>query len=160
MNDLNEEKILTILKRNIKRSFSWYKPNVLIIDGDKIDFNELIEEFAKENNINLLKLNMKGLDELEVSRSIYGKLHEDDVLAFPNLIEDLRKANTILYLEDFNQVDNRIRSYFSSLIKDHRIQNEFFDNLIFTIATCNNLDEDNHLGFYEFQSFTLVHNCF
>ena len=159
MEDINKEKIINTLKRNLRIRFSWYKPNVLIIDGDKINFNLLIEEFAKDSGINLIRLNMKDLDLYEVSRSIYGKIHEDDKLAFPFLIRNLRKPNTILYLEDFNHVDVKIRNCFSSLIKDHRIQNEVFNNLLFTIATCNNLDEENNLGFYELQNFSIVHNC-
>ncbi len=109
--------------------------------------NQLVKEWAKENNLNLFVVTPSG-KEITINRERLTIDHIDDSFIAPTKeeIDALNKKHTVLFLEDFHQYDSAQAYYLLKLVNDRIVIDKsavagysYLDEIMFTIATVGDM---------------------
>ena len=152
---LNRTLSLAIRNQNEIRENATECPNFRFEDNDELI--AIIEQWAKEKNINLVVKNLETIDEIDFQYSdichIDG-MHYTRVKDFSQnkFYNKLSKSNTLFLIRNYNDYSNRYREYVYGIVKQHLFLGEKLNTILFTIATIN--PEKENLGMEDRANFS------
>ena len=145
------------------RSLSY--PGVMFISDPGAGKTSIIEQWAKENDINLVLVSMGAVDAGDFGGA--GTVDEIDNPFQPGTkeptfhkvrssqLDNLQEPRSVLWLDEFNRGNPNVRQQVLQLVASHRIVNPggrgkgasvtFFPNFLFTIAAINPGDSDDQV---------------
>ncbi len=140
-----EKTLDRILKANLRINSRGGKEfiNVLFEGAAGTGKTARIEEWAKKNSINLVKVDAKKLDEGDFGVLNYNKEtgYADKVRT--TQFDNLDKPRSVLFLDELNRANQNIRATLLTLVNNHEIEDtknggsKYFENYLFTIAAIN-----------------------
>ena len=119
--------------------------NILLIGGAGIGKTSRASSWADANNLNLVYLDAKSLDETDLGGALAPDLQKGKAVKLStDTLDLLDEPNSVLFLDEYNRARPNIRGTLLSLVNDHYIYDAHqehgmrkFDNLLFTIAAIN-----------------------
>ncbi len=158
------------IKRNLQRSLDTALdqrelgskedfPNLIIYGLAGFGKTAIIKEFCKEHNLNLFECDAKSLDIATVGGIPYPKKDPTtgEITQMPiasKFWDGLNKPNTVLFLDELNRSNGRIRGTLLSLINNHILPIttedpetgkittvKYFNNILFSIIAVNPADD-------------------
>lgn len=122
-------------------------PNILLISEPGFGKTEIVDQWAKANNINLFYYNL-GTAQGEdfggiVARDLDNPAHATR-LTTELLVKALSRPRSVLFLDEYNRSKDGIRGNVLTLIQNHRFMDpteekgyKFLPNFLFTVAAIN-----------------------
>lgn len=121
-------------------------PNVYIVGPAGFGKTEIVFQWAAENGINLVRKDAGSMDASDMG-GMKARDAEDSKYATrlgTKEFEQLKKPNSVLFLDEFNRARADVRSALLTLIQNHIVWSpyeegevEFLDNLLFTVVAMN-----------------------
>lgn len=121
--------------------------NVLIVGEAGIGKTAIVQQWAKDNGINLVSIKASTMDETDLGGAISPGGENRDVvkrLASTEFDELDTVPNSVLFLDEFNRARKNVRGTLLTLIQDHEIpdprvpgKSRRLKNFLFTIACIN-----------------------
>lgn len=141
------DRSLARAKRMIRRGQGSDFPNVLLVSDAGFGKTDMVRQWARENNINLVEKNL-GTMGAEMLGGIVTKDPDDPKhatrIVTDEFINALNKPNTVLFLDEYNRSKTEIRGAILTLVQNHIVIDpsepdgkKFLENLLFTIAAIN-----------------------
>ena len=132
--------------------------NVLIYGLAGFGKTSIVEEFCKEHNLNMFECDAKSLDTATVGGIPYPKkdARTGELTQMPiasKFWDGLNKPNTVIFLDELNRANGRVRGTLLSLINNHILpittENpdgetttvKYFPNILFTVIAINPADD-------------------
>lgn len=159
--DLDAEEVTTtqdknqiekVLDRSLKKALRMRGaeedfPNVLLIGEAGTGKTSMVMQWAKENNINLYKVNL-GTAGPEAFAGIVARDPDDPRyatrLGTNEMIKMLSKPRSVLFLDEYNRAKTEVRGAVLTLVQNHVVWDpneesgeKYLDNFLFTIAAIN-----------------------
>lgn len=122
--------------------------NLLIIGMGGTGKTSMIEQWAHENNLNLVTKSASIMDDADLNGIPVAALGDKSSSRLPtNEFDSLDKADSVLFLDEFNRGRASVRGTLLKLIQGHTLPDpsqpgsiKFLPNLLFTIAAINPSD--------------------
>ena len=158
-------KIKRVLQRSLDKALDQKEvgissnyQNVLIYGLAGFGKTSIVEEFCKEHNINMFECDAKSLDTATVGGIPYPKkdAKTGELTQMPiasKFWDGLNKPNTVIFLDELNRANGRVRGTLLSLINNHILpittENpdgetttvKYFPNILFTVIAINPADD-------------------
>lgn len=144
-----ETRIEKALNRSLSRAKGKKKdfPNILLVGDAGFGKTQIVHEWAKKNNINLVYKDAKTMNATDLGGMIARDAdnpRRTQRLGSNEFSKSLSKPNSVLFLDEFNRAKDEIRGALLTLVADHVVWNpdvdgemEFLPNFLFTIAAIN-----------------------
>lgn len=119
-------------------------PNVLIVGAAGFAKTAIVKQWARKNGVNLYALDAGKLNPEDLG-GIVGYDPDDPhytrKLGNKDIIEELSKPRSVLFLDEYNRARSNIRSALLKLVQNHVLPSGkgdlFLPNLLFTVAAIN-----------------------
>ena len=121
-------------------------PNLYIVGPAGFGKTEIVTQWAEDNNINLVTKNASSMDATDFG-GLKVRSQDDNRYAVrigTKEFDQLKKPNSVLFLDEFNRARADVRGTLLTLIQNHVVWNpyeegemEFLDNFMFTIVAMN-----------------------
>ena len=119
-------------------------PNLLIVGIAGMAKTAIVKQWARKNNINLYAIDAGKLQPEDLG-GIVGydpdDAHYSVKLGNREVLEELSKPNTVIFLDEYNRAKPNIRSTLLKLVQDHVLPSgrgdKFLPTVLFTIAAIN-----------------------
>lgn len=129
-------------------------PNVLIYGSAGFAKTAIVEEFCEEHGINLFQLDAKTLDLATVGGIPYPMKNDKgewtQIPVASDIWKSLELPNTVIFLDELNRANGRIRGTLLSLVNNHILPiatedpktgtvktMKYFPNILFTVSAIN-----------------------
>lgn len=140
-------------KMQLRKQFDCVLPNCMFYCDDTQQANDLICQWAANNDINLYTITNDSKKIDQTSFYLMPKLFESKLTPSEKQLQELNKNNTVIFLKDLDEMEDLgYRRKLFDLINDQQVttvesctQNINLDNLLFAVATCTTgkLNADN-----------------
>lgn len=122
-------------------------PNILLIGDAGFGKTQIVKQWAKKNNINLVYKDAKTMSPTELG-GLYARdpdnARKGTKLGSTEFTRGLSKPNSVLFLDEFNRAKQEVIGSLLTLVQDHVVWDPdvegemlYLDNFLFTIAAIN-----------------------
>jgi hypothetical protein len=142
--DKSLKKAKTYQSRGTRRKSDF--PNVYIVGPAGFGKTEIVMQWAEENGINLVRKDASSMDATDFG-GLKVRDNQDGKYAMrigTKEFEQLKKPNSVLFLDEFNRARADVRGTLLTLIQNHLVWNpynegevEFLENFLFTVVAMN-----------------------
>ncbi len=128
--------------------------NILLVGQAGTGKSAIVNQWAKERNINLVAKNASSFDKTDMGGAVAAKVDDqgktlNQVTRLSNSeFDSLGTAGSVLFLDELNRADSEIMGSLLTLILDHKVPDtsaeggmKFYPGFLFTIAAINPADE-------------------
>jgi len=153
------QRALDAALRNRKNGITSDYPNVLIYGLAGFGKTAIVQSFCDEHHLNMKECDTKNLDAATVGGIPYPKQDAESgewkqMPIASRYWDDLDRANTVLFLDELNRSNGRVRGSLLTLINNHKLpitkedpktgkvsNMKTFDNLLFSVIAINPADD-------------------
>lgn len=119
--------------------------NVLLVGQAGTGKTARVEQWAKDNGINLYFLDAKLLEPTDLGGAVAPDFERGTTRRFSTEeLDNLDRPNSVLFLDEYNRARSDVRGSLLTLVNNHKIQDarsedktRSFPNMLFTIAAIN-----------------------
>jgi len=142
--------------------------NVLLVGGAGTGKSSIVNQWAKQRNVNLVAKNASSFDKTDMGGGVAPEVDEtgkrkNSMTRLTNTeFDSLQTPGSVLFLDELNRADSEIVGSLLTLILDHKVPDnysdggmKFLDGFLFTIAAVNPADEDTYEGTTQFDNALL-----
>ena len=141
------DRSLKIAKRKQRSGDTGDFPNILLVSDAGFGKTDMVRQWAKKNGINLVQKNL-GTMGPEAFGGIIARDADDPRyatrLGTNEMIKDLEKPNSVLFLDEYNRSKTEVRGAVLTLVQNHMVwdptqetREKFLPNFLFTVAAIN-----------------------
>ena len=150
-----KSRIETALDKSLKKAKTYQSrgtqrrsdfPNVYIVGPAGFGKTEIVMQWAEENGVNLVRKDASSMDATDFG-GLKVRDNNDGKYAMrigTKEFEQLKKPNSVLFLDEFNRARADVRGTLLTLIQNHLVWNpynegevEFLENFLFTVVAMN-----------------------